>query len=87
MVQFFQQQVLQSLGGLVLRGVDAGLRQQARGVDPGLREQFAQVDIFRFERGFLDASGIACHARRHGSRNRKIIAADARAGELFIEAR
>ena len=45
MMQFFEQQVLQALGHLVLGGVNSGLLQDARCVDPSLRQQFAKARV------------------------------------------
>ena len=63
MMQFFQQQMLQSLGGFALGGIDAGLRQDARGIDAGLRQQGAETGDFCFESGLLETCGVAFHAR------------------------
>src|SRR5690349_11277177 len=60
MMQFLQQQTLQSPGGLVLGGIEPGLRQDARRVDLGLREQIAKPGIFSFE------SGETSEVVRHG---------------------
>ena len=49
-VQFFQNELLQLIGGLALLGFDAGLRQQRPGVDSGLFEQHAQADIFGLQK-------------------------------------
>ena len=57
MMQFLEQQALQSLGGLVLGGANSGLRQQPRRIDLGLRQQVAQRRIFGFERVFLGTIG------------------------------
>ena len=45
-VKFFQDQLLQLVGGFALLGVDAGLRQQRLGAELGLRQQQPQADIF-----------------------------------------
>jgi hypothetical protein len=45
-VQFFQDELLQPVGGLALLGVDPGLRQQHPGIDSRLFEQHAKADIF-----------------------------------------
>src|SRR5215203_3464726 len=68
MMQFLQQQMLQSLGNLVFDGINPGLLQYARGIDPGLRQQVAKTGILYFESGFLEAfGGSVWHARRHTS--------------------
>ena len=38
MMQFFEDELLQLVGGFPLLGVDAGLREQGLGVDAGLLE-------------------------------------------------
>src|ERR1019366_9193517 len=45
-VQFFQNELLQLVGGLALLGVDTGLRQQRLGIDARLLKQQAEADIF-----------------------------------------
>jgi hypothetical protein len=60
-MQFFQQQMLQSLGNLVLARINTGLLQYARCVDTGLREQFAETGIFCLKCDFLEAPMIECH--------------------------
>ena len=65
MMQFFQEQTLQPFGGLLLCGIDASLRQQARGIHAGLREQVAKTGIFDFERVFVKAFSVACHDRAY----------------------
>jgi hypothetical protein len=45
-VQFFQNELLQPVGGLALLGVDPGLRQQHPGIDARLFEQHAKAGIF-----------------------------------------
>ncbi len=61
MMQLLQQQTLQSLGGLVLGGVDTGLGQEARRIDAGLREQIPEPGIFRFESVFLETPEVGRH--------------------------
>jgi hypothetical protein len=49
MMQLFQKETLQSLGGLILRGNNSSLCQEARGIDSGLRQQVLETGIFRFD--------------------------------------
>jgi hypothetical protein len=58
-VQFFHNQLLQSVGGLALLGIDTGLRKQGLGIDTRLFEQHAKADIFGLEK--ILRSGRAGH--------------------------
>jgi len=58
-VQFFQNELLQFVGGLALLGVDTGLRQQRPGIDAGLLKQQAKADIFGLQK--LLGNGRAGH--------------------------
>jgi hypothetical protein len=49
-VQFFQNELLQPVGGLALLGVNPGLRQQHPGIDARLLQQHAKAGIFGLQK-------------------------------------
>ncbi len=62
-MQLLQQQTLQSLGGLALRGIDTGFRKQARRIDTSLGQQITKAGIFYFESIFLMNFSVDCRER------------------------
>jgi hypothetical protein len=63
MVQLFKQEMLQTPGGFVFRGINASFRQEARGIDPRLRQQIPQSGILGFEDGFVSGFCLVRHER------------------------
>src|SRR5689334_1576692 len=61
MMQLLQQKLLNSPGGFILSGIDAGLGDKMGGIDSSLGQQMAEIGVLHLEDGFVGTFGIARH--------------------------